>query len=68
MIYALLIFSLSIILYGHLRGATIAFSPIIGVMVGGLYSYTDYEDAREHTLQCCILILAITVVWETSNG
>lgn len=43
-------------------------SPIVGIMIGALHSRTDYEDATEHTVQVCIFIIAITLIWETPTG
>lgn len=44
-------------------------SPVIGLMAGGLYSYTDFEDGREHTVQIFLFLIGITIIWDTpSNG
>lgn len=43
-------------------------SPIVGSMVGALHSKTEYDDATEHTIQVCIFIIAITVVWDDPTG
>ena len=43
-------------------------SPIVGSMVGALHSKTEYDDATEHTIQVCIFIIAITVVWDEPTG
>lgn len=57
------------ILAGLFYKAEIIFAPILGVMVGALYSFTDYDDDREHTLQVCIFFISITIQWvQTSNG
>ena len=48
--------------------ADIIVSPILGSMVGFLYSETEYEDAVERTIQICIFIISVTIIWETPIG
>lgn len=48
---------------GHYFEAEITIAPIIGFMFGSLYSYSDFDDGREHTFQACILFISITVQW-----
>ena len=55
--------AIAIISIGLIYGAEVSFAPVIGVMLGTLYSFTDYEDGREHTLQVCIFFISITVQW-----
>lgn len=44
-------------------------SPVIGLMAGVLYSYTDYDNGREHTVQIFLFLIGITIIWDTpSNG
>lgn len=67
-IIALCIVGLVSIAIGLANRAQFYFAPILGFMVGGLYSFTDYDDGREHTLQVCLLFLSITIVWIEPNG
>tara|TARA_R100000654_G_scaffold13131_2_gene28608 strand:- start:21185 stop:21400 length:216 start_codon:yes stop_codon:yes gene_type:complete len=50
------------------KNATVGFAPILGLMAGALLSYTDYDNEREYTLQCCFFIISMTVQWEEKNG
>tara|TARA_E500000178_G_C16733391_1_gene622604 strand:- start:192 stop:407 length:216 start_codon:yes stop_codon:yes gene_type:complete len=69
LIYLLAIISLFIFMTGLYLKADIGFSPIFGLMFGFLYSYTDYDDGREHTLQVCFFVLSMTVIWnDPPNG
>lgn len=47
----------------QLKNADVSFAPILGVMAGMLYSFSDYEDGREHTVQLCLFVLSVTIVW-----
>ena len=62
--------ALGIIAYviGYMVNGEISISPVVGVMTGFLHSKTQYEDCNEHTLQVCIFIIAITIVWEEPTG
>ncbi len=62
--------TLSILTYilTYIVRGELTISPLIGIMVGALHSRSDYEDATEHTVQVCVFIIAITLVWETPNG
>jgi len=65
----LLIITFTILIIGQIKSATILLSPIYGFMVGALYSKDEYEDLEEITLQCCIGIISITVIWiKNQNG
>lgn len=68
MIIGLAIIAVLFLLVGEFTKANITIAPIIGVVAGFLYSRSDYDDAVEHTLQCCIFIVSITVTWDTKNG
>ena len=50
------------------KNATIGMSPVLGLMAGALLSYTDYDNGREYTLQCCFFVISMTVQWEEKNG
>lgn len=56
------LFSLAI---GYYYEAEIQVAPVLGLMLGGLYSYTDYDEEREHTLQALVVFVSITIVWQT---
>ena len=49
------------------KGADIIISPIMGVLLGGLYDKAYYEDENvtDHTLQVSLLFIVFTVKWET---
>ena len=68
LIIVLIILGIFVYITSYLVRGELMISPIIGSMVGALYSKTDYEDATEHTVQVCIFIIAITLVWETPVG
>jgi len=57
------VLSFGVIVFGHYYNAEITLAPILGFMMGSLYSYTDYEEGREHTFQVCIAFLSVTVQW-----
>lgn len=59
--------ALIVLLYARYVEAEISIAPVLGLMLGSLYSYTDYDDGREHTLQCLIIFVAITVQWTTTQ-
>ena len=48
---------------GYYFEAEITIAPILGFMFGSLYSYSDFDNGREHTLQVCILFISLTVQW-----
>jgi hypothetical protein len=57
--------------WGQLNEAEIHIAPIIGIVCGALYSFQDYEEeeVREYTLQCCIFVISITIIWQkNTNG
>ena len=45
--------------------ADVYVQPIIGLMFGALYSKDRFEeeDLVQHTLQCCIGVISLTVIW-----
>ena len=63
MIYSLLILFTIVLIVGHIKKADIGLAPVMGIMIGILYSYNDHEDGREHWIQCCVFFVSITVVW-----
>lgn len=68
LIIGLIFLSIVAYLIGYAVNGEVSLSPIVGSMVGALHSKTEYEDATEHTVQVCIFIIAITVIWETPTG
>ena len=69
LLYGLAICGVASIIIGVINGAVFHIQMIIGMMLGALYSYTDYDDSREHTLQVCIFFISITIQWqETYSG
>jgi len=59
-----ILISISFLFLGYAMNAEITFAPVLGFIMGALYSYTDFDDGREHTLQCLIGFISITIVWE----
>lgn len=45
--------------------AEIQFAPVLGLMAGILYSFTDFEEDEEivHTVQIVLLIVSIQIIW-----
>lgn len=69
LLIVLLIVFVLMLYWGQINDAEISIAPMIGIVVGALYSFQDYEDGREYTLQCCIFVVSITVIWqENTNG
>ena len=68
LIIGLTVLGLLAYLIGYAVKGEISISPIVGSMVGALHSKIEYDDAIEHTIQVCIFIIAITVVWEDQIG
>ena len=62
----LLIFATAITYWGQINEGEIMFAPIMGIALAALYSTREFEDEgiKEYTLQCCIVFLSVTVVWE----
>lgn len=62
----LLIFATAITYWGQLNGGVIHIALLMGIALAAIYSYVDYEEEEitEYTLQCCILFVSITVIWE----
>lgn len=59
------------VFWGQLNDAEIQIAPILGLVCGALYSYRNVEEeqVKEHTLQCCVFIISLTVIWDTpTNG
>lgn len=67
-LFILIGIGLLFLMIGQYNKADIIISPVIGIMTGFLYSTDDYEDYTEHTLQCVIFIISITIIWEKPNG
>tara|TARA_Y100001972_G_scaffold97900_1_gene121063 strand:+ start:43 stop:258 length:216 start_codon:yes stop_codon:yes gene_type:complete len=63
-VYILLgVFTLLLII-GQIKGAEITIGPIIGFMVGFLYSRQDFDDGTyDTTLQCAMGVITLSVVW-----
>lgn len=68
LIIALTALGLLSYIIGYIVSGEISISPVVGIMIGFLHSKTEYEDCNEHTLQVCIFIIAITVIWEEPTG
>jgi hypothetical protein len=71
LVIGLLIVATSMIFWGQINNANIYVAPILGVVFGALYSYSyiEEEELTEHTLQCCIFVISLTVIWEVpTNG
>lgn len=68
LIIGLSVLGLIAYIVSYVVGGEVYISPIIGSMVGALHSKTEYDDATEHTIQVCIFIIAITVIWEEPTG
>jgi len=66
MIYlsATILLGISFCIVGIAMNARFYFAPILGFMMGALYSYTDQPEGREHTMQVTIAFLSITIQWE----
>lgn len=69
-VVVLLSFFCIVLLYGIYKTAEIQFSPVVGFMIGALISYEEIEDDNiEYTLQCCLVFISLTVVWNQKiNG
>jgi hypothetical protein len=65
-IIGLLIVATLLTYWAQLNNGQVIVGPIIGVMFGVLYSYQEIEDDNviEYCVQCCILFISITVLWE----
>jgi len=52
------------------KGVDLIISPIMGVLLGGLYDKTYYEDEEvtDHTLQVSLLFLLFTIKWEVYDA
>jgi|TARA_R100000027_G_scaffold57102_1_gene46606 hypothetical protein len=57
------IFTLLLII-GQIKNADITIGPIIGFMVGFLYSHQEFDDGTyDTTLQCALGFITLSVVW-----
>ena len=56
-------------MYAIYAGCTVIITFIKGGMIGALYNKEHYEgeDIEEHTIQFCLLIITITIIWETEH-
>ena len=62
--YILLAIATIFFLIGHMRKAEISISPVIGFMMGFLYSTQEFEDdTYDTTLQCVLGFISLSVVW-----
>lgn len=69
LIIVLIVLTLLAYIISYIVNAEVYVSPIVGSMVGALHSKTDFEEGiTGHTIQVCIFIIAITVVWEAPTG
>lgn len=59
-----ILISISFLILGYTMNAEITFAPVLGFIMGALYSFSDFDNGREHTLQCLIGFISITIVWE----
>jgi ABC-type branched-subunit amino acid transport system permease subunit len=52
--------------WGQLNNGEIRLAPLVGIMVGALWSKMEIEDEEvtEYWLQICIVFISITVIWE----
>ena len=52
--------------WGQLNNGEIRLAPLVGIMVGALWSKMEIEDEKvtEYWLQVCIVFISITVIWE----
>ena len=59
-----ILISISFLILGYTMNAEITFAPVLGFIMGALYSFSDFDNGREHTLRCLIGFISITIVWE----
>lgn len=59
-----ILIGISFLFLGYAMNAEISFAPVLGFVMGALYSFSDFDNGREHTLQCLIGFISITIVWE----
>jgi hypothetical protein len=67
MIYITLLTILASLIYAVYSGSTIIITLIKGFMVGALYNKDEHEDFDAHTVQFCLAILTITILWNTEE-
>jgi hypothetical protein len=60
----LLIATISVFISNQVK-ADVYIQPIIGLMFGALYSKDRFEEESlvQHTLQCCIGFISLTIIW-----
>ena len=57
------VFTLLLII-GQIKNADITIGPIIGFMIGFLYSHQEFDDGTyDTTLQCALGFITLSVVW-----
>lgn len=57
------VFTLLLVI-GQIKNADITIGPIIGFMVGFLYSHQEFDDGTyDTTLQCALGFITLSVVW-----
>ncbi len=62
--YILLAIATVFLLIGQMKNAEITIGPVIGFMIGFLYSHQEFEDDTcDTTLQCVLGFISISVVW-----
>jgi len=62
--YILLAIATTFLLIGQIKNAEITIGPVIGFMIGFLYSKQEFEDdTYDTTLQCVLGFISLSVVW-----
>ena len=57
------VFTLLLII-GQIKNTDITIGPIIGFMIGFLYSHQEFDDGTyDTTLQCALGFITLSVVW-----
>ena len=63
-VYVLLAVFTLLLIIGQIKNAEITIGPIIGFMVGFLYSHQEFDDGTyDTTLQCALGVITLSVVW-----
>ena len=70
MIYLYFALLLTSLVYASYVQATIIVTTIKGLMVGLLYNKDEFADEYfdSHTIQFCLIIVTITILWQTESG
>lgn len=63
-LFATLLIGLMFAIY---NGSTIIITFIKGFMFGALYNKDEYDEFDSHTIQFCLAILTITILWDTEK-